>query len=36
LRIAGLLGRIGDVPIQRTVVGRVMDDPPVSDVFDRS
>jgi probable selenium-dependent hydroxylase accessory protein YqeC len=35
-RIADLLGRIGDAPIQRTVVGRVLDDPPVADVFDRS
>jgi len=36
LRIADLLGRIDDAPIQRTIVGRVLDDPPVSDVFDRN
>jgi probable selenium-dependent hydroxylase accessory protein YqeC len=36
LRIADLLGRIDDAPLQRTIVGRVLDDPPVTDVFDRS
>ncbi len=36
LRIADFLDRIDDAPIQRTIVGRVLDDPPVSDVFDRS
>jgi probable selenium-dependent hydroxylase accessory protein YqeC len=36
LRIADLLGRIDGAPIQRTIVGRVLDNPPVSGVFDRS
>jgi probable selenium-dependent hydroxylase accessory protein YqeC len=36
LRIADLLGRIDGSPIQRTVVGHLLDNPPVAAVFDRS
>jgi probable selenium-dependent hydroxylase accessory protein YqeC len=36
LRIAGLLKRLGGSRIQRTIVGQVLGEPPITAVFDRS